>query len=435
VKKTFYKLISLISLSILLFVLNSPFAFALEVSYPDIPGLTKPVENDLPSYIAYLFGFGTYIAGIIAIISFAIGAVQLVMSASNPSLSKDAKDRMLSSIFGLILTLSAFVILQTINSKFVTPTLTVLPGGEGIFYTNGSDYKPAPQSEADTENIPEGYKKLIYRCSDGPILLIWKFPKINFEGNDKNYEGVTVVRKKCGEEESLSETKSFKISYESPGIYYCLSECNEDMCSGYMSGAVLSSGILSDPFKNNLKSIRIVNNLSSDINYGIIFHSKDDSTSAGDCTQPLFSKDSKKEIECFNNVLVSTSSTIFFWNNKAPETSGQGAVFYSEPFGWAKGAESAGYFLGPKTIANYWTGEAQNMTLDYFGVERPDGYEKLYQNFQQRSGSIRVKGNYMVVLWTGSSCQVFFKDVVNLKSTEITAMGGNIDKINVVPIK
>jgi len=436
VLKKNYKLSLLFSFFLFLFIFNGSFALALEVSdYPNIPGLTQPTENDLPSYISYLFGVAVYIAGAIALISFAVGAVQLAMAASNPSLANNAKDRMKGSILGLILTLSAFVILRTINPTLITPTLTALPETDGLFYTNGSSYTSAPTSEGNTSNIPKGYRQLAYRCSNGPILLIWKFPNTNFEGNDQYYNGVTVVRKKCGEVESLAGVGSFKTTFETPGIYYCMGECSNNMCSGYMSESTSSSGELPSPFKNNLKSIRIINNPADDVHYGIIFHSTNDPTVAGSCSQPLFSIDTNKDIECFNNISNSSSSTVFFWNDKDFKSSGQGIDFYSEPFGWSKGSRAGKHSLGVDTIKNYWTGEAQDLTLSYSGIERPSGYKNVYQNFQQHSGSINVKGNYAVVLWSGSTCQVFFKDITNLKSTEITASVGNIGKINIIPVK
>jgi len=352
-------------------------------------------------------------------------------------MSKDAKDRMLGSVLGLVLTIGAVVILQTINPKATEVSITPLPATDGIFYTNGSDLKSAPISEANTVNIPSGYGSLIYKCSSGPALLIWKYPKINFEGNDENYSGVTVVRKRCGETEGLSGIKSFKTSFETSGIYYCMGSCNETgtVCSGYMSEANSSSGILSSPFKNNLNSIRIVNDIQNDYHYGIIFHRNDDPTDASSCTKAFYSTDLKKEAECFNDVLYSSSATVYFSNGKDYKSSGTGIDFYSEPFGWATGAKAGKYSLSAETIKDYWAGESQNLNFIYTGIVRPDKYKQIYQTFQGRAGSIKVNGKYLVILWSNSACQVFFKDIVNLKSTTITASIGKIDKINVIPIK
>jgi hypothetical protein len=418
-----------------LFILNTSFVFALEINdYPNIPGIDPP--TDLPTLAAYFFGFGAYIAGAIAVISFAVGAVQFSMAAASPSVAKEGKDRMIGSILGLILTISAVVILTTINPKIAEIDLTPLPATDGVYYAKGQDLKSAPTSEANTANIEKGYETLFYKCSSGPVLLIWKYPKTNFQGNDENYSGVKVIRKTCGESESLSDIGSFKWSFETPGIYYCMGNCTNNMCSGYMSEATASSGVLPDPFKNNLSSIRIVNDLATDLHYGVIFHGNDDHMATGECSNPLYSTNTTTKFECFTNISVSASSTVYFWNHKDFLKSGQGVDFYSEPFGWAKGARAGEYSASAQIINNFWEKNPGSFTLNYSGIERPDGYKNLYKTFQQRMGSINIKGNYMVILWSGAQCQVFFKNINNLKSTEITAPGNVfIDKINVIPVK
>jgi hypothetical protein len=253
------KFLIFISVLLLFYICSSSFVFALEVKYPSVLGLPAITDNSgLPDYVKYFFGLGMALAGLIAIISFTIGAIQLIMSASSPEVETNAKDRIKGSVLGLVLTVSAFIILRTINLSLVTPTLTSLPGSAGIFYQSGQNLSPAPIEEANASNIPAGYGSLIYKCSEsgggtGPSLFIWKFPKANFQGNDANYSGVSVVEKTCGQTESLSGIGSFKTAFKDYGVYYFL----ESGCSGYMSGANIGSGMLFEPFKNNVKSIKI----------------------------------------------------------------------------------------------------------------------------------------------------------------------------------
>ena len=104
--------------------LSGGFANALEVtSYPPIPGLVAPSSNCtgndcLSIYVSYWFGLLVYIAGFLALISFTVGAVGYIISSENPTSSGNAKDRMKGSVLGLILTLSAFLILKTINLSY-----------------------------------------------------------------------------------------------------------------------------------------------------------------------------------------------------------------------------------------------------------------------------------------------------------------------------
>jgi len=350
-------------------------------------------------------------------------------------LVNEGKDRIKGSILGLILTLSAVIILKTINPAIVDVNTSPLSMTDGVYYTNGPEFKSAPTSETNTANIASGYETLTYNCSNGPVLLIWKYPKVNFQGSDENYSGVKVVRKKCGESEPLSDAKSFKWSFEIPGIYYCMGSCTNNLCDGYMSEPTTSSGTISAPFKNNLKSIRIINDIPNDLHYGVVFHDKEDSAVVSNCSQIFYSVDKQREIECFNNPSVSASSTVFFWNDQEYKSSGQGINFYSEPFGWGTGARAGESFLSADTIKDRWTGQASNLSFNYYGITRPTEYKNIYKSFQSRPGSIKVNGNYLLVLWKQSFCQIFFKNIFNLKSTEISNVSGSINKIDVIPIK
>ena len=142
-----------IILLFIMFFYSADFALALEINYPQIPGLPKITDNSgFPDYVGYFFTLGTYLAGALALMSFAVGAVQMIMSAGNPTTAGDAKGRMMGSILGLVLTISAFLILKTINPTLIIPTLTPLPGVAGVFYTNGTDFKPAETSREEARN-------------------------------------------------------------------------------------------------------------------------------------------------------------------------------------------------------------------------------------------------------------------------------------------
>ncbi len=249
-----------------LFMCANP-CFALEADYPVMPGLpTITGTSELGDYIAYFFGIGVILAGALAVVVLTIGAIKLMISAGNPTKRKDATDMIKGAILGMVLVVSSFMILRTINLQLVTPSLTPLPEVEGIYYTNGTDKKPAPMAEANTANAPEGYNKILYDCSSGPSLFIWKFPQKNFEGIDSAW----VETIDCGQTNSISGIGSFKMAFRTPGVYYFLGE----NCSGYMSQAQVGSGKLPEEFKNKVKSIKIVNDISNNTRYGVIFHGK-----------------------------------------------------------------------------------------------------------------------------------------------------------------
>jgi hypothetical protein len=224
-----------------------------------------------------------------------------------------------------------------------------------------------------------------------------------------------------------------------------MGSCSENktgnVCSGYMSSAVSSSGALGGPFEEKLQSIRIVNNIQNDYHYGIIFHDAENPSVASNCSNIIYSKDKTKEIECFDDISINDSAlqksaTVYFWNDKDYAKSGTGVDFYGEPFGWNISARSGKYSLTSEIIKDFWEKDASALGLSYTGKEtRNSQYKAIYTNFQAKSGSININGTYMIVLWSSSKCQVFFKDIYNLKSTELTAGGSTINTINIIPIK
>lgn len=419
---------------ILLFFLSAGFSYALEVQdYPRIP-FTQPLtqDSDLPQYVNYFFALGIYLAGAIAVISLAVGGVQLIFSSVNPEARNNAIDRIKGAILGIVLTLASFIILRTINPTLISPSLTPLGETAGIFYTNGSDKKPAPNSESNTSSIPAGYNTIIYKCAQGaysPALLILKFPQTNFGG----YRDATVVRLNC-EQSAIIDSSSFKIIFETPGVYYFIKEG----CKGYMSQVNTSNTEqIGEPFRSEMRSIKIVND--GNLNYGVILHK--DVNFRGDC---IHTYQAQGGDNCFNLAPPISSINIFVQNSVEPKTSGNGVVFYSKPFGYKTGANSGYLKISPDNIGTSWQGNAADIDFrdSYNYVDVPQEEKNLCTNFKKCPGSIKVQGNYLVVLWARQIqsqyyyCQVFYKDIPNLKEEEVTAVEGRaLEYINVIPIK
>jgi len=459
---------------LLLFFSYASFASAaLEVSdYPKIPGLPElTTTSDLSDYVGYIFGIITYMAGAIAVISFAVGAVQLILSASSPSLAGEAKERMKGSILGLILTLSAIVILKTINPAIINTTLTPLPGVDGIYYTNGQSDKSAPES-ADTSSIPEGYKTLVYRCSNSniaPTLLVWVFANKSLDYSG----GASTLRITCGGTVPFGSAGSFKTAYETPGIYFCLDGCSGDMCQGYMSGANTSlQEELSSPFKGNIKGVRIVNNIVNPNEYyvdpseyyGAIFHKEIGLENGGECTAPIIST---KNTSCQTVNISAFSADIFQWNKNDPDSSGDGITFYSEPYGWNADVQSGQADITKEEIKkagnNIFVEDADIIEFDYSYVESEEAlfcdgnYPSCSAqnagdeccpctNFKECPGSMQIKGDYLVGLYSyvkdekGNKtnrlyCQTFDDDVETLDTYDYVQPGSDIEYVNIIPVK
>ena len=74
--KNYYKSYLLIFYILFLFFLNISFVLALEAKYPPIGGYTVTNGSGLGDYVAYFFALAITAAGILAVVSVAIGAVK-----------------------------------------------------------------------------------------------------------------------------------------------------------------------------------------------------------------------------------------------------------------------------------------------------------------------------------------------------------------------
>ena len=478
----------------------------LEVSsYPSPPGVPSITKNSSTADLAsYIFGLLAYLSGLIALISFVWGAVGLMLSFSSAEAASNSKERMKGAVFGLALTLFAFLILQTINKQLVTQTLTPVSGTGGVFLTDGKDYKAAPQESSDTSTLPKGFTTIKYCCDkdctsggDGPPFLIWVFDKKGLEaGSDDLSKGVNVNEVKCGGTSSIGG--SYRMAYESDGVYYCLGGCSGDNgCSGYMSGANTGDqDTIPAPFAGKIKAVRFYiagfdQNNQPGAGYGVIFHQTPGLSNGGQCNAPITQDCGLcKEVKDSD---ATYAANIFRLN---PGSAGDGVSFYSSTFQDATGSKS-GYvnFKSTDIKSNPLlevdpSGEkdddsGNNMCFSYTKVDRgptyttkctddkcnADAWEDetkqpqegdncsaaACESFQDCPGSIKIKGNYLVGLYsntggvddsnensscnaTGGYCQTFTsgtqQGVNNLKAQPIIGSGSahdSLDKIYIIP--
>lgn len=499
-KNNMKKNTSLIILFIFLTLILLPngFIFALEVPFMNLTD-----KSSIGEYVSAIFNIIIAAAGIISLISFTVGAVGLIASAGSAEAASGAKDRMRGAVLGLVLTMSAFIILRTINPAFITPGLTPLPGVSGVFYYNGSE-KIQVGSEDNVINRPKGFDQLIYCCDADckgglPMttkLLIWEFPKAGWEEGNPGLSGVNVKRKNCGEVETISGLGSFRLGWETSGIYFSLGK----NCQGYRSEAITGSQNNIPPlFDKKIQSIWIVNDLAKGYLYGAVFHKVADLNNEGSCTQPILNE--TFDGVCENINIEASAADIFIWNKKVSQnntSSGDGVEFFSEPFGWDMGANAGRYEVPDLNVGSKLKILANRMRFNYSGVDRPDEYkcsnssnsaadnsggigfdcisdencninagEYCYMGscisdnsldgsgcctFQDCPGSIKIKGSYLVGLYSKTKdqggnyyCQTFTSDVENLNAEPLMATSiisnsiinteNDLGNIYIIPIK
>lgn len=110
---------------------------SVEVPLPAIRGIDPHIGP--AQFIQYLFVLGLGLGGVLAFAMIVFAGLQWSLSGANPSLQQDAADRIQNAIFGLVLLLGAYVILNTINPDLVRLDQPVFhgvqippPGAPGI---------------------------------------------------------------------------------------------------------------------------------------------------------------------------------------------------------------------------------------------------------------------------------------------------------------
>jgi len=139
-----------IIISLSLFSFNFCFAQerSLEVNYPEIYGLKPTTSTLLPDYVKYIFNFSIAVVGIIAFLVLIFLGFKYKSSMGNPKKLEDTKKRIIQVFVGIILLLSSYIILKTINPEIVTLRRTSpdeiifnqivsnTPSSETVFYSN-----------------------------------------------------------------------------------------------------------------------------------------------------------------------------------------------------------------------------------------------------------------------------------------------------------
>ncbi len=314
------KLIQIFAIAVILLSFSLP-AFALELTYPNLPGIGTLGEGaSLAQFIGYFFIFIVVTAGIIGVLAIAIAGVNILIHAGNPTAITDAKDRIWNAVLGIILLLFSVVLLRTINPNLVNPRTSVLPITNGLYFVqdvpvdsqhpDGKDYKPGPTNMASAvETVPAGFTKLSYKCSGGPNLLVWAYDNPDYVVNNFEANGqpnLTTYSMPCSQTEVLCDGSnntscntldlssngilSYKTDIEKPGVYFYL---NPD-CSGLSSPVLQNSGDIPN-FASNFQGgeppvlgVRIVN---TDLvnRYGAVL--TQDYTFFGECSPPIIRSD------------------------------------------------------------------------------------------------------------------------------------------------
>jgi len=113
-----YKKNIIIFLGILVvFFCSYNFVSALEVDYPDISKTGTSITSDtpLPEYLKYVFDVGIFAGFFAVFLSLVWAGVLFLMSPAKPDLRASARDRVSGAISGLLILVTLYLIITTIN--------------------------------------------------------------------------------------------------------------------------------------------------------------------------------------------------------------------------------------------------------------------------------------------------------------------------------
>ncbi|MDP2947012.1 MAG: hypothetical protein Q8N88_02770 [Nanoarchaeota archaeon] len=107
--------------------------FKLLIDYPIIGTDKITSTSTLPELIRYIYRFALLACGLTAFVAILIGAILYVTSAGDSSKASDAKDRITSALWGILILLSSFLILNTINPDLLNLNINLpkIIGGGG----------------------------------------------------------------------------------------------------------------------------------------------------------------------------------------------------------------------------------------------------------------------------------------------------------------
>ncbi|MDI6883401.1 MAG: hypothetical protein QMC93_02985 [Patescibacteria group bacterium] len=172
---------------------------ALEVTWPPSPRGTKLTDtSDLTVLVKYLYEWGIALGGLAVFIALIIAGFQYLTSMGEPTRLAESKDRIKSAFFGLILLLSSWLILNTINPQLTTLQPIELKL-EAVFTPCDTTEKDCPEGyQCDDPNPGDGKKEgicipKIERISGKSCTSVKLYKEYDFGGGEIE----TVKDKEC----------------------------------------------------------------------------------------------------------------------------------------------------------------------------------------------------------------------------------------------
>lgn len=451
----------------------------LEIHYPEVSGAETPTTTKtfLPAYIEYIFTWAIIIAGLLAFFALVYGGILYLTSAGNPSKMSDAREQIIAGFLGLIILLSSFLILNTIDPQLVIlekPKLEQAIGG--IYAYVGLGCADEIENYYDDKviitqtHIPEISKwlpkdenkknqslKCIEFISKPENLTVNIFSDPNYGGTKIAYgskiNGDYIKTAEKGVPKNIPDPTpdtglSMILDYYLPGVYlYSNSDdCGRNSTTGEIKDIKIklykgSSATLPE-FDNQTKSIKFIyGDWDNDkkiykSKYAAILHEHENFMGQA----MLFDQNERECLSLSENPVSADGpanigvSSITIYQKPIGDPIGNGVKFYEgkgmqgkyladdDEKGDDKDITGDGYYK------NNGLEKDLNTNLTVKNPPPPDGDGlPSEENFDNRATSMEMRGNYIALLFEHSNykgdCEIFTKRNIYFRYNRIGQCG------------
>lgn len=249
------KSIFILSAFLLLFLCFS-FVSAFEIDYPSAGGGEPGEGTTFPQYIKYLFNFSIAMAGILALGVIIWSGIKILTSPDQAETIKDARTKITGAFLGIIILLSSYLILTTINPRLKILDLQDIKPTSGVYLTDdqGKDHYVA-DSTSDV-----GFNPTAVKFISPPEELIAVYDS---NENKVDNTGINSAGSFSG--------RSIYFLWHRPGIYL-YPEVN--FLGKPLFLAASANSLSNYNFDKKTKSIRFIN--ATGTHYGAIFFTESD---------------------------------------------------------------------------------------------------------------------------------------------------------------
>lgn len=140
-------------------------ANGLEVSYPTLSGQTLSSGTEFPDYVKYLFNLGMFLGFSSVFLSLMLSGAMYLISPIKPNFLSAAKERISGAMSGLLILLTIYLIITTINPQLsilnlnkpqAIPPPPAPKQAPGVYlYNTATDCPGKPAQIVTTKNVPD----------------------------------------------------------------------------------------------------------------------------------------------------------------------------------------------------------------------------------------------------------------------------------------